>query len=89
MITDNVDALADIIARQEDALLLQWREQIRRLPSARELDVPTLNDHIPGLLAELTVALRTKSDETIAETLGEGSPPAHGRQQSRGTPTPQ
>lgn len=80
MITDNVDALADIIARQEDALLLQWREQIRRLPSARELDVPTLNDHIPGLLAELTVALRTKSDETIAETLGEGSPPAHGRQ---------
>jgi hypothetical protein len=53
--------------------LLQWREQIRRLPSARELDVPTLNDHIPGLLAELTVALRTKSDETIAETLGEGT----------------
>lgn len=80
MIIDGVDALADVIERQQDALLFQWRQQVRALPSARDLDVPTLNDHVPGLLDELVLALRLKSDETIAESLGEGSPPAHGLQ---------
>ncbi|HQX81865.1 MAG TPA: hypothetical protein PKW63_08920 [Vicinamibacterales bacterium] len=32
--------------------------QVRELPAARDLDVPTLNDHIPGLLAELAIELR-------------------------------
>ena len=27
-----------------------WREQVRELPSAKNLDTPTLNDHIPNLL---------------------------------------
>ena len=42
--------------------------------------MPTLNDHIPYLLAELASALRARSGETIAEALLEGSPPAHGLQ---------
>jgi len=42
--------------------------------------VPTLNDHIPQLLAELASALRARSGETIAQALLEGSPPAHGLQ---------
>ena len=46
-----------------------WRAQVRALPAARDLDVPTLNDHIPSLLAELASALRAGSDETIAEAL--------------------
>jgi len=61
-------------------LLATWREQVRQLPSARNLDVPTLNDHIPQLLDELAAALRSRSDETIAEAVVEGSPPAHGLQ---------
>ena len=51
-----------------------------RTPSARNLDTPTLNDHIPGVLEELALALESKSEQTIAEALVEGSPPAHGLQ---------
>ncbi len=80
MITEGVVALADLIQQDQEALLLQWREQVRALPSAHDLDVPTLNDHIPGQLGELVFALRSKSDETIAEALLDGSSPAHGLQ---------
>jgi len=80
MIIDGLDALADVIHRDREVLLLQWRREIRALPSARHLDVPTLNDHVPGLLAELVSALKSGSSETIAEALVDGSPPAHGLQ---------
>lgn len=78
--TPFVTQLADLIRRDSASLLLQWRQQVRELPSARDLDVPTLNDHIPELLEELTMALRVKSEGTIAEALVRGTPPAHGSQ---------
>jgi signal transduction histidine kinase len=78
-----LDELAALITRERHALLLGWREQVRHLPSARALDVPTLNDHIPGLLVELSAALQSKSDQTIPEALSEGSPTAHGLQRLR------
>ena len=77
---DVLDELARLIRRGRDELLAGWRIQVRALPAAKDLDVPTLNDHIPQLLAELAIALRSGSDETIAEALLEGSPPAHGLQ---------
>ncbi len=75
-----LDELARLIEQERDALLTRWREQVRELPAARNLDAPTLNDHIPDLLAELAVALRSKSEETIAHALHDGSPPEHGLQ---------
>jgi two-component system phosphate regulon sensor histidine kinase PhoR len=75
-----LDQLAQLIEHERDALLARWRSQVRALPAARDLDMPTLNDHIPQLLAELATALRTGSDETIAHALLDGSPPAHGLQ---------
>jgi signal transduction histidine kinase len=42
--------------------------------------VPTLNDHIPGLLDELATALESASDQTIPEALSEDSSKAHGLQ---------
>ncbi len=80
MAIDILDALAQLIEHERDALLAEWRVQVRALPSARDLDVPTLNDHIPQLLAELASALRARSGETIVEALLDGSPPAHGLQ---------
>ena len=75
-----LDQLAALISQERDAFLARWRQQVRQLPSARQLDIPTLNDHIPGLLDELAAALQSKSDQTIPEALSEGSPPAHGLQ---------
>jgi len=72
--------LANVIRRDREALLARWRSEIRRLPSATHLDTPTLNDHVPALLEELAAAFQAVSDKTIAETVLQGSPPAHGLQ---------
>lgn len=80
MTIDVLDQLAALIKRDRLALLSRWRQQVRQMESARLLDVPTLNDHIPQLLDELVVALRSKSDQTIPEAVIGTSPPAHGLQ---------
>jgi len=80
MLIHDLDRLADLITRDRDALLSRWRRQVQELPSARGLDTPTLNDHLPGFLDELASELRSRSDETIPEALAEGGPSAHGLQ---------
>ncbi len=75
-----ISQLAALIRRESGALLKQWRAQVRELPSARHLDMPTLNDHIPQLLEELATALTVRSEETIAEALVHGTAPTHGSQ---------
>jgi two-component system phosphate regulon sensor histidine kinase PhoR len=72
--------LARLIDRERDDVLARWQAQVRELPAARDLDVPTLNDHIPVFLGELSAALRVGTDESIAHALLGGSPPAHGHQ---------
>ena len=79
-VTADLDKFAALVRQESPALLARWREQVRALPGAKHLDTPTLNDHLPSLLAELTDALIAKSDETIPEVLKEGSAPQHGRQ---------
>ncbi|MBC7835570.1 MAG: HAMP domain-containing histidine kinase [Phycisphaerales bacterium] len=61
-------------------LLARWREQVRELPSARRLDIPTLNDHMPGLLDELAIAFQSGTDASIPQALAENSAPSHGLQ---------
>lgn len=78
MNTQNLDRLAALIKSERATLLARWREQVRELPSAKHLDTPTLNDHVPGLLDELATAFRCVADQTIPEALLEGSPPIHG-----------
>lgn len=80
MIMNDLNKLADLIKRDRDALLSQWREQVRHLPSAKHLDTPTLNDHIPALLDELVTALHAQAEQTIPDALFEGSSPDHGLQ---------
>src|SRR6186997_2599420 len=75
-----IDQLAALLKKERDALLVNWRAQVRQLPSGRNLDIPALNDHIPSLIDELIAALESKSDQTIPEALSESSPPAHGLQ---------
>ena len=74
----NLKKLADLIKKERQTLLSEWRLQVRELPSARHLDIPTLNDHMPGLLDELASELKLNSESTIPEALLEESPLAHG-----------
>jgi two-component system phosphate regulon sensor histidine kinase PhoR len=71
--------LATAILEERDAVLLRWREQVRALPSAAKLDVPTLNDHIPGWIAELATCLVTASEAAEGADCA-SSPLAHGLQ---------
>jgi signal transduction histidine kinase len=80
MRTDVLDQLAQLIEGEREALMAKWRIQVCALPSARNLDLPALNDHIPTLLTELATTLRAPSEETIAQVLRDGTPPAHGLQ---------
>jgi two-component system, OmpR family, phosphate regulon sensor histidine kinase PhoR len=77
---DDLDQLAALIMRERQTLLARWRQEVRELPSARHLDIPTLNDHVPDLLVELATALQTKSDQTIPAALSASSAAAHGLQ---------
>ncbi len=77
---EDLNKLAALIKRDREVLLLRWREQVRQLPSAKHLDSPTLNDHLPALLDELATALHFRSEVTISQSLVEGSSPHHGFQ---------
>lgn len=60
--------LAALIRQERDALLTEWRQEVRLLPVAQHLDIPTLNDHLPDLLEELACELEACSTETMIET---------------------
>ena len=72
--------IALLIVQEREALLTTWRRQVCQMPSAKNLDIPALDDHIPLLLDELALAFQKMSDETIVDALLEGSPPEHGGQ---------
>jgi two-component system phosphate regulon sensor histidine kinase PhoR len=75
--TENLDELAALIRRERDTLLAEWRHEVRQLSVAHNLDVPTLNDHIPDLLEELACELEVCSDGSMIEGLKE-NPITHG-----------
>jgi len=53
---------------------------VSRLPSARGLDAPTIEDHVPQLLDELARCWRTSTATTVADTILKGTSSVHGRQ---------
>src|SRR5215471_8394689 len=77
---DNPDLhkLADLLRTYRAELLATWRREVRRLPAARDLDVPTLNDHIPDVLEELAGALVSGETQSVMDLQLEHSPKVHG-----------
>jgi signal transduction histidine kinase len=79
----NLIALADLLTQRRQDLLKHWRDAVRRLPAARNLDVPTLNDHIPDVLEELAVALTAGETRSVLDLQLENSPRVHGTERFR------
>jgi hypothetical protein len=50
--------LAELITEHREALLAEWRQQVRLLPGAAHLDIPSINDEVPQLLENLVQQLR-------------------------------
>jgi two-component system, OmpR family, phosphate regulon sensor histidine kinase PhoR len=79
----NLKKFAETIECRKEQVLLDWRQQVRRLPAARNLDVPTLNDHVPPLLDELTEALAVGEYQSLLDLQLENSPKIHGSERLR------
>src|SRR5437763_1417882 len=75
---DVLKKFAGIIEEHRDELLKQWRDRVRLLPAARDLDIPTLDDHIPRLFNELTAELTAGGTESVLDLELHDSPKIHG-----------
>ena len=74
----NLDPLAAVLLDERDTIMASWRAQVRAMPSARSLDLPSLNDHMPVWIAELASAMRTLA--AAAEAHAASIPLIHGGQ---------
>ena len=72
----NLADLGELIDNHRNELLSAWQREVALLPGAEQLDSPTITDHIPQLLTELSTNL--KSDRSEATPIL--SPPEHGVQ---------
>ena len=69
---------AAMVQQQRDELLQEWRRKVSLLPAAKNLDTPTLNDHIPHLFDELALALTSGESESVLDLQLSDSPKIHG-----------
>src|SRR5689334_9927871 len=58
----NLTKLALLVRERRDEVLAKWRQQVRQLPGAENLDTPTINDQVPELLDSLADALKTETE---------------------------
>ncbi len=79
---DERAALADLLERERDTLLAEWRHKVRQLPSAKQLPAPTLNDHVPMLIEELVSALRHPERFDPGKPLSSYASVEHGTQRA-------
>ena len=77
---NTLQEFAVLLNERQGELLANWRAQLKQLPCARHLDLPTLNDHIPRLIADLAKEMGAQNDPTISSNPGSGTGPAHGLQ---------
>lgn len=60
----NLIRLVSLIKDQRADLLARWRQQVRQLPAAANLDTPTINDQVPELLDSLAESLKPANETT-------------------------
>jgi two-component system phosphate regulon sensor histidine kinase PhoR len=68
MNNENLSRLAGLIRNGREELLAIWRQEVRRLPGAVNLDAPTINDQVPQLLNSLAEALTRAQESSDAQT---------------------
>ena len=75
-----VAELAQIFSASREEIIAEWRVQAGELLRELKLDKPTLTDHLPDLIAEITRDLARGRHASIADEQTRGSPPVHGVQ---------
>ncbi|MDQ6766080.1 MAG: HAMP domain-containing histidine kinase [Verrucomicrobiota bacterium] len=72
--------LAQLFADHQGEIMQEWQAGASELLRALCLDKPTLSDHLPDLVAEITRDLAQGRVGAIADEQTRGSPPVHGVQ---------
>lgn len=75
-----VDDLARLFAGCQQEVINEWRLQAGDLLRELNLDKPTITDHLPDVVAEITRDLALGRYGTLSEEHTRGSPPVHGVQ---------
>ena len=75
-----IDHLAEVFRTFQGEIISEWRLQADKLLEDLNLDQPTLTDHLPDIIAEITRDLALRRDGSISVEHSRGSPPAHGVQ---------
>ena len=63
MQTTTLADLSELIDDHRNELILAWQREVALLPGAEQLDGPTIIDHIPQLLRELSENLKSNRNE--------------------------
>src|SRR6188768_3950267 len=72
--------LAEVFGKRQEEIIAEWRAQATQLLAELDLDKPTITDHLPDVIAEITRDLALSRDGTLSAEHTRGSPPAHGVQ---------
>ena len=75
-----VRQLATVFGECQDEIIVEWRVQAGELLRELKLDKPTLTDHLPDLIKEITHDLALNRDGAVSAEHSRGSPPVHGVQ---------
>src|SRR5581483_537067 len=78
MTSSTLALLSGLIQEEADGIIRQWIIQVMRIPNAREMDRPTLIDHMPDLLEEIWKTLRNHEEMAIESGDSNGNSEAHG-----------
>lgn len=72
--------LAEVFGRCQEEIITEWRGEAGQLLRALKLDKPTITDHLPDVIAEITRDLALSREGILSVEHQRGSPPAHGVQ---------
>src|ERR1051326_587403 len=78
MTTSTLTLLSDLIQEDADIIIRQWITEVMRIPSARDVDRPTLIDHMPDLIEEIWRELRKHEEIAIDSSESNSTSEAHG-----------
>jgi len=75
-----IEQLAAVFGTCQEEIIVEWRLQAGTLLSELDLDKPTITDHLPDIIAEITRDLALSREGILSEEHTKGSPPVHGVQ---------
>ncbi|MDQ3414740.1 MAG: HAMP domain-containing histidine kinase [Verrucomicrobiota bacterium] len=75
-----IEHLAAVFAGCQEEIITEWRLHANELLRELELDKPTITDHLPDLISEITRDLSLSATGVLSAEHIAGSPPVHGVQ---------